>query len=106
MLKMEFESGLSNSVYRSIRLWIDHLQREVEEKRKKFSVVLILLVTKLITTRAIQSHSAENPVDPSLQDNVLIPNDCFEYIYHVGCHINVHSIISLAQHYVSKARYT
>ena len=37
-------------------------------------------------------HSGRNPIDPSLQDNVLIPNDFFEYIYHTGCAINLHSI--------------
>ena len=32
---------------------------------------------------AIQGHSEENPVDPSLQDSVLVPNNFFEFIYHV-----------------------
>ena len=27
-----------------------------------------------------------------VQDNMLIPNNFFEYIYHVGCAINLHSI--------------
>ena len=34
-----------------------------------------------------------NPVHPSLHDNVVIPNDFFKYINHVGCYINLHSII-------------
>ena len=42
--------------------------------------------------RALHGHSGRNPIDPSLQDNVLIPNDFFEYIYHIGCAINLHSI--------------
>ena len=42
--------------------------------------------------RALQGHSGRNPIDPSLQDNVIIPNDFFEYIYHIGCAINLHSI--------------
>ena len=29
---------------------------------------------------------------PSLQDIVLIPNNFFEYMYHIGCAINSHSI--------------
>ena len=33
-----------------------------------------------------------NLIDPSLQDNVLIPNSFFEYINHIGCAINLHSI--------------
>ena len=44
--------------------------------------------------RALQGHSGRNLIDPSLQDNVVIPNDFFEYIYHVGCAINLHSIIN------------
>ena len=42
--------------------------------------------------RALQGHSGQNPIDPTLQDNVLIPNDFFEYIYHIGCAINVHTL--------------
>ena len=34
-----------------------------------------------------------NPIDSSLQGNVSIPNDFFEYIYQIGCAINLHSII-------------
>ena len=33
-------------------------------------------------------------MDPSLQDNVLIPDNFFEYIYHVGCYFKLHSIIT------------
>ena len=28
------------------------------------------------------------------QDNVLIPNDFFEYIHHIGCAINLHTIMN------------
>ena len=42
--------------------------------------------------RSLQGHSGRNPIDPTLQDNVLIPNTFFEYIYHIGCVINLHSI--------------
>ena len=34
--------------------------------------------------RAIQGHSGDNLVDPTLQDNVLLPGDFAEYIYHIG----------------------
>ena len=33
-------------------------------------------------------------IDPSLQDKVIIPDDFFKYIYHVGCAINLHFIIN------------
>ena len=49
---------------------------------------------EILYIRALQGHSGRNLMDPSLQDNVLIPNDFFKYIHHVGCAINLHSIIS------------
>ena len=48
----------------------------------------------ILYLRALQGHSGRNLIDPSLQDNVVIPSDFFQYIYHVGCAINLHSIIN------------
>ena len=45
-----------------------------------------------IHLRALQCHSGRNSIDPALQDNVLIPNNFFEYIYHIGCALSLHSI--------------
>ena len=47
---------------------------------------------EILYLRALQGHSGRNLTDPSLQDNVLIPSDFFEYIYHIGCAMNLHSI--------------
>ena len=47
---------------------------------------------EILYLRALQVHSGRNPIDPSPQDNVLIPNNFFEYINHIGCAINLHSI--------------
>ena len=47
---------------------------------------------EILYFRALQGHSGRNPIDLSLQDNVVIPNKFFEYIYHVGCAIRLHSI--------------
>ena len=47
---------------------------------------------EILYLRALQGHSGRNPIDPSLQDNVLIPNSVFEYIYHIRCAINLHPI--------------
>ena len=33
-------------------------------------------------------------MDPSLLDVVLIPDNFFEFVYHVGSHFNIHSIIA------------
>ena len=49
---------------------------------------------EILYLRALQGRSGRNLVDPSLQDNVLFPNDVFEYIYHTGCAINLHSIMN------------
>ena len=48
----------------------------------------------ILYPRALQGHSGRNLIDPTLQDNVRIPNNFFQYIYHVGCAINLHSIIN------------
>ena len=34
-------------------------------------------------------------MDPSLQHHVLVPDNFFEFICHVGCYFNMHSIIVL-----------
>ena len=44
--------------------------------------------------RALQGHSGRSLIDPTLQDNVVIPSNFFQYIYHVGCAINLHFIIN------------
>ena len=44
--------------------------------------------------RVLQGHSGSKIIDPTLQDNVIIQSNFFQYIYHVGCAINLHSIIS------------
>ena len=66
--------------------------QEAEGNKKKFNTVLLRQDKKFFTFRALQGHSGRNPIDPTLQDNVLIPNDFFEYIYHIGCAVSVHSI--------------
>ena len=49
---------------------------------------------EILYLRALQGHSRRNLIDPSLQDNVFIPDGFFKYIYHVGCAINLRSIIN------------
>ena len=48
----------------------------------------------ILYLRALQGHSGRNLIDPTPQDNALIPNNFFHNIYHVGCAINLHSIIN------------
>ena len=47
---------------------------------------------EILYLRALQGHSGRNSIDPPLQDNVLIPNKFFDYIYHIGCAVNLHFI--------------
>ena len=48
----------------------------------------------ILYLRALQGHSGRNLIDPTLQDTVVVPSNFFQYIHHVGCAINVHSIIN------------
>ena len=60
--------------------------------KKRFQYCVDASGQEILYLRALQGHSGRNFIDPTLQDNALIPNDFFEYIYHIGCAINLHSI--------------
>ena len=64
----------------------------------------------ILSLRAPQGNSGRSLIDPQLQDNVLIPNDFFKYIYHIGCAISLHSIMNsgllLGRQNLSKERQT
>ena len=45
----------------------------------------------IVFLRALQGQSGRNHTDPALQDNVIIPDGFFKYIYHVGCAVSLHS---------------
>ena len=49
---------------------------------------------EILYLRALQGHSGSNLIDPTLQDSVIIQSNFFQYIHHVGCAINLHSIIN------------
>ena len=59
---------------------------------KRFQYCTDQSAQQTLYLRALQGHSGRNPIDRTLQDNVLIPNTFFEYIYHFGCAVNLHSI--------------
>ena len=48
----------------------------------------------MLYLRTLQGHSGRNLIESSLQDNVVIPDGFFKYMYRVGCAINLHSIIN------------
>ena len=47
---------------------------------------------RILYLRALQGHSGNNLINPTLQDNVMIERGIFPYIYHMGCSTNLHSI--------------
>ena len=58
--------------------------------KKRFQYCTDSSGQEVLYFRALQGHSGRNPID--LQDNVLITNNFLEYIYHIGCAFNLHSI--------------
>ena len=48
----------------------------------------------IVHLRALQGHSGRNLVDLTLQDNVVIPSNFFQYSHRVGCAIILHSIFN------------
>ena len=60
--------------------------------KKRFQYCTDLSGHEILYLRAPQGHSGRDLIDPTLQDNVLIPNDFFESIYHIGCAVSLHSI--------------
>ena len=63
-------------------------------KKKRFQYCTDPSGQEILYLRALQGHAGRNLIDPSLQDNVLIPNDFFEYICHIGYAINLHSVMN------------
>ena len=76
--------------------WSDEMWKSTVARgggnKKRFQYCTDPSGQEILDLRALRGHSGRNSIDPELQDNVLIPNNFFEYIYHVGCAINLHSI--------------
>ena len=66
--------------------------QEAEATRKRCQYCTDPSGQETLYIRALQGHSGRNPIDPTLQRNVLIPKIFFEYIYHIGCAVSLHSI--------------
>ena len=62
--------------------------------KKRFQYCSDLSGQEILYVRALQGHSGRNLIDRSLQHTVLIPNDFFEYTYHIGCAFSLHSIVN------------
>ena len=65
-----------------------------EEVRKEDISIALIIREESFYLRALQGHSGNNLIDPTLQDNVVIGSGIFHYIYHIGCAFNLHSILN------------
>ena len=80
---------LNQKGFRAARYWSDDVWKSTLAggggNKKRFQYCTDPSGQEILYLRALQGHSGRNPIDPSPQDNVLIPNSFFEYIYHIGC---------------------
>ena len=82
VIEAEFQISfptLSHSVQWSLGMWIDHIQTGGGRK-KRFQYCTNSIGSEILYLQPIQGHSGENPVDPSLLDNVLIPEGFLEFV--------------------------
>ena len=90
-LKDDIQNKFEYSRYWSDDVWKSKMAGGGHNK-KRFQYCTDPSGQEILYLRALQGHSGRNFIDPELQDNVLIPNDFFEYIYHIGCAVSLHSI--------------
>ena len=91
--KEYIRNDLERSQHWSDEMWTSRIAGGGGNK-KRFQSCTDPSEQEILYLGAPQGHSGRNPIDPSLQDNVLLPNNFFEYIHHIGCAINLHSIIN------------
>ena len=86
-LKIDLRNKLEYSQYWSDDVWKSNMTGGGGNK-KIFQYCIDLSGQEILDLRALQGHSGRNPIHPSLQDNIF-PNNFFEYIYPIGCAINL-----------------
>ena len=87
-----FRYEFENSRHWSDEMWKISRMAGGGGHKKRFQCCTDSSRQEILYLRALQGVSRRNPIDPSLQDNVLNPDDFFDYIYHIACAINLHSI--------------
>ena len=90
-LKDDLRNQLEYSQHWSDEVWKSKMAGGGGNK-KRFQYCTDSSGQEIIYFRALQGHSGRNTIDPTMQDNVLIPNNFFEYICHIGCAVSLHSI--------------
>ena len=78
-LKDDLQNKFEYSQYWSDDVWKNKMV-EGGGNTKRFQYCTDPSGQEILYLRALQGHSGRNSIDPSLQDNVLIPNNFFEYI--------------------------
>ena len=92
-LAEKFKAKFDGTSQWSIEAWITLLARGGRPKQR-FQCCLNTYSSKLfLYFRATQGHSGGTLVDPTLQDNVLLPDDFAKNICHIGNAHDMHSII-------------
>ena len=77
----------------SIRTWLSFLQRGGGIKKRFPYCVDPSSLETLLFFRAIQGHSGGEHINVTWKNNVLLPTDFAEHIYHAGSSHDSHSII-------------
>ena len=75
-LKDYLRNDFENSQYCSGEMWKSRMAGGGDNK-KRFQYCTDSSGQEMTYLRALQGHSGRNPIDPSVQDNVSIPNDFF-----------------------------
>ena len=92
-IKENLQNPFSQSIHWSNSRWKACLAAGGGGNKKRFQYCIDDSGT-IVYFRALQGDSGRSLTDPTLQDNVVIPSNSFQYIYHVGCAFNLHSIIN------------
>ena len=61
--------------------------------KKRFQYCIDQSRQEILYFRALLRQSGRNLIDLSLQDNRIDSNDFFEYTDHIGCAVNLHSVM-------------
>ena len=93
ILAQMFHSDFTSSQHRSVRAWHNYLRKGGGPKKKCQYCVDPFHADTILYLQAIQGHSGGKHINPTLQDNVLLPDNFAEHIYHVGNSRDTHSII-------------
>ena len=89
-LKEDLRNTFEYSQHWSDEMWKSQMAGGGGNK-KRFQYCTDPSGQEILYLRAFQGHSGRSPIDTTLQESVLIPNNFFEYIYHVGCAVSLQS---------------